>query len=650
MNEEDLKEEEINPEEGLDEVIKKQDEELTEKYKEQQNPQDPNTLENLLRGKEAESIIDEVVGPDEDEQETTYQINRQNQQQFRNLDPNRFKKQLESLPEITIQDLSELAIDAKMAMEAAKKTPGGPYIKTGAALGSVALRRLFPKVNYAGIIDNVFESRFFKNKEPITVYALGKKNRGNPNWRPNLKQYGYFPDTKDAVSQFGEDAVKEFMEKARLHRVARNKLGKKELMKDFNETLSLTRDDGTEEIAMIVKRKSIANKLDPTDSANYHVRTLSQIMKQMRVETGWLTQQLPEVKGMQIIRSKLNQLGTKYSDDLVLAKLMEYGDEAYLEHMIAKDQYSWLWDRVESKLRKGAYPWVKAPERNHVDNLRLLVSRPYKTLKDQTEGRIKKFNIGKDNKDKFIVNIEDPMTNPFAKDNPLHKSNPGNILIQTAKPSDKAPTTIGIIGDYLQDFYGKDFMKNYDGNKLLAIFENMTPNEKELYKLYKPKTVTTAGKRGSFQKVETATAYRKRIFNERINLILKEKGKFTTEEIQKEVFKDLLDFYELFSAKAQFVRRPAYVDDIMERSAKKVVDFPFDNYAHQEFYSQKRKAMLDLYTDIDAYETGKAPRMTKKDYENLWNQITEVGAMNYNFKQDINDFSKNFLRIIGKYE
>ena len=34
---------------------------------------------------------------------------------------------------------------------------------------------------------------------------------------------------------------------------------------------------------------------------------------------------------------------------------------------------------------------MQAPERNHVDNLRLLVSKPYKTLKDQTEGRIKKF-------------------------------------------------------------------------------------------------------------------------------------------------------------------------------------------------------------------------------------------------------------------
>ena len=170
----------------------------------------------------------------------------------------------------------------------------------------------------------------------------------------------------------------------------------------------------------------------------------------------------------------------------------------------------------------------------------------------------------------------------------------------------------------------------------------MSPADKKLYSLYKPKLVG--------RNVETARKYRDRVLRERIELILKEKGKFTYEEIQKEVFKDLIDFYELFSSKTQFVRRPQYVDDIMERSAKKVVDFPFDNNAHLEFYSQKRTAMQDLYESIEDFETGKAPRMTKKDYNNLWKQIFEVGAMNYNFKADINDFQKNFLRIIGKYE
>ena len=598
--------------------------------------------------KSNEDIIDEVMGPDEDDDEgiSAYALNRQRLQETRarTRDPNRFQEQLDTIQQFIDpsdpQFMTELLMDMKTGFDTAKKVPGGPLVKGGAAAGAIGLRRLLPEVNYPKLIDGVFDTDFFKNREPITVYALGKKNRGNPNWRPNLKQFGYFPDTKDAVSQFGEQTVADFMERARLHRVGRAKLGKKELMKDFNETLSIVRDDGTEEIGMIVRRKKYGNKLDLTDSSNYHVRTLSQVMEDVRVNTGWLTQQSDDVKAMQVVRSKLNQLKTKYSDDLVLAKLMEYGDEAYLEHMIGKAQYGWLWDIKEADPTK--YPWLKAPERNHVDNLRLLVSNPYKKLKDTTETRIKPINKLLPKNKRYIINIEDPMSNPFAKDNPLHKSNPGNIIIQTAKPSDAAPKTIGIVGDYLQDFYGKDFIKNYNGNQLLTIFEQMSPADKQLYKLYQPKVVG--------RNVETATKYRDRILKERIDLILKEKGKFTYEEIQEEVFKDLVDFYDLFAGKAAFVRRPQYVTDVIERMNPKQIDMPFDRRKFNEFYSQKRKAQADIYETIEAYESGKAPRMTKKDYENAWKQINQISALDYNFKADINDFSTKLINIIGKYD
>ena len=43
------------------------------------------------------SIIDEVIGPDEEEQETAYQLNRKKQQQFRNLNPNRWQEQQETI-------------------------------------------------------------------------------------------------------------------------------------------------------------------------------------------------------------------------------------------------------------------------------------------------------------------------------------------------------------------------------------------------------------------------------------------------------------------------------------------------------------------------------------------------------------------------
>lgn len=625
------------------------DEQAGQAYKELNDPKDPNILEETLKEKASQDIIEEAMGPDEDDDEglSQYALNRLKLNQTRFTDPNRFQNQLDSIPEMTIQDLSELALDAKMAMETAKKVPGGPAIKVGAAVGSVALRRLLPKVNYGDIIDTAMNSRFFKDREPITVYALGKKNSGNPNWRPNLKQFGYYPDTKDAVSQFGEQTVNDFMERARLHRVNRARTGKKEFMKDFNETLEITRPDGTVDLGMVVRRKGYKNKLDLTDSANYQVRTLSQVMEDVRVNTGWLTQQSDDVKAMQIVRSKLNQLKTNYSDDLVLAKLMEYGDEAYLEHMVGKAQYGWLWDIKEADPTK--YPWVKAPERNHVDNLRLLVSKPYKKLKDTTETRIKPLNKLLPKNQRYIINIEDPLTNPYAKDNPLHKSNPGNIIIQTAKPSDKTPKTIGIIGDYLQDFYGSDFMKKYNGNELLAVFENMSSKDKKLYSLYEPKTTSTAGKLGKFNKVETAVQYRDRVLKERINLILKEKGKFSSQEIQTEVFNDLLNFYELFAGKANFVRRPKYVSDMMQKNAIKDIKFPFSKQKFDQFYSLKRKAEEDIATSIGLFETGQAPRMTKKAYNNLWRQLTEITAMDYNFKVDENDFTTRLYNIMNKY-
>ena len=89
----------MNEEEGLDEVIKKQDEDLTKKYKQQQNPQDPNTLENILKEKDAKALIDDVMGPDEDDDEgiSQYALNRQKLNASRNIDPERFKNQMDTI-------------------------------------------------------------------------------------------------------------------------------------------------------------------------------------------------------------------------------------------------------------------------------------------------------------------------------------------------------------------------------------------------------------------------------------------------------------------------------------------------------------------------------------------------------------------------
>ena len=80
--------------------------------------------------------------------------------------------------------------------------------------------------------------------------------------------------------------------------------------------------DGLEEVAIVVKRKSNIDKGNPASKDNYQVKTLSQLMQDMRVNTKWLTNQASkEVQEMQLIRKKLNQLGDKYGDDAVLAQM-----------------------------------------------------------------------------------------------------------------------------------------------------------------------------------------------------------------------------------------------------------------------------------------------------------------------------------------
>ena len=82
----------------------------------------------------------------------------------------------------------------------------------------------------------------------------------------------------------------------------------------------------------------------------------------------------------------------------------------------------------------------------------------------------------------------------------------------------------------------------------------------------------------------------------------------------------------------------------------KQVKLPFNRQKFDEFYSQKRKAQKDLAESIAAYESGNAPRMTKKDYNNLYKQFYEVSALDYNTNLDINDFNTRLIDIIGKYE
>ena len=180
---------------------------------------------------------------------------------------------------------------------------------------------------------------------------------------------------------------------------------------------------------------------------------------------------------------------------------MEYGDEAYLEHVIAKAQYDWLWTLKERDPTN--YPWITALERNSPDNLRLLVKKPYKKLKDTTEGRIKTLyndKLVRNNKfkDAYIIDIEDPETTAFSSSEIIHRNNPGNLRILKASKSDKKPKVVGMLGDYLMLTFIQMILKTIIMVKSSSFFQGLDKQQQKKFGRYAPLS----------NKVETYEDYR----------------------------------------------------------------------------------------------------------------------------------------------
>ena len=335
----------MNEEEGLGEIIKKQDEELLEEYKKQQNPQDPNVLEEELKKRQKDAddddleeknllgsrILDAIEKPVGSALNWYMEKSRPDDSTY--LDEvlqraggavvgaglgsygglkgsligaisggiagfDRTTQALGSIPGVKqLGQAQDFVADvAGKPFEAAGIDPrfGGWAARIGTDFAfDRGVRRGIEGARIS-ILNNHYARTYTPNADlfdPAGSVGAAKLRRGNPNWRPNLQQLGYFPDVKDAASQFSKQQIDDLMERARVHRVARQAEGKLELMGRYDGFIEVTRPDGTSELGIVIKRKNIVNKNDPTDSANYQVKTLSQLMKQMRVETKWMTNQ-----------------------------------------------------------------------------------------------------------------------------------------------------------------------------------------------------------------------------------------------------------------------------------------------------------------------------------------------------------------------
>ena len=399
-------------------------------------------------------------------------------------------------------------------------------------------------------------------------------------------------------SLYTKAELQSFKQSAYIHRLSRLKLGKRDYMKDFPKTLPLRGGE-----VILVRRKKL-KEADPIGIENYKLRFVVDVENELVKNAGWTKGITQTTKELQELRSGLNRLKKEHPDRYYHA-LMEYGDQAYLEHKVARGQ-TWFWNRRERN--PGFAPWAGATSRNDADNLRLLFNDSFKRLKDTTEIRLgEKMKSVTNDTLKYVVDLEDPMLNPFKSADLFKASNPGNLLIRQANTEG---TIIGVIGDYMQEFYTKQFTDNFNPNLLLT---------DDIPIRYKAK----AG--------ETASDYRDRIFSERLELILKEKGNFTLQQIQEEVFNDMVDFYDNFSSKLGWVRKPQYISDVQKSyrlNDPRFDDAPLDASRKQlsnDFYKRKTEQLASMQEGIRNYQTGQST-MSKKEYEQLIKLYNKVSA------------------------
>jgi len=284
----------------------------------------------------------------------------------------------------------------------------------------------------------------------------------------------------------------------------------------------------------ILKRKRGASKLnlDPTDPGNFSLVPLKTEIDRLARRRGQAG-----LKEMNELKKALNQMGPNPE---FYEPLIQFGDDAYLEHKIAKGA-DWFWNA--RKRNKNFAPWLdRTVTQNSEGNIRILFSDSYERLKNTVEVKLRSSNKTiKLNKDKFIIDLEDPISGDFAK-----RSNPGNIAIRKADDG----TVIGVIPDYLQELYTKQFTDNFKYVDLVDRPGNPVP---EFYR----------AKVG-----ETVDQYRNRILDERLSLIFSKKNITTPGLRGSHVIRDTSDFYDFFSGQKAYLRRPEYIDQLIKKSSK----------------------------------------------------------------------------------
>ena len=335
--------------------------------------------------------------------------------------------------------------------------------------------------------------------------------------------------SKRVVKGFDDAQLQVYDEAAWDYRRARASEGKKQFMKGFvfENNSPVIRNKSGQEFMMVRKKK--VNHPDKTHPDNYVLKSIWDVENDLITKAGWTK----GAKEMDQLRDSLNRLRANHPDEFYHV-LMEYGDNAYLEHKVAKKQ-PWFWNRKSQDSNFAS--WLdNSITRNSEGNIRLLFNESFKSLKDVTESKLRVINKTiKDDNFKYVIDLEDPIGGDFAR-----RSNPGNILIREADSGD----IIGIIPDYLQELFTTNFERNFNNSKMRGILSK--PDIPEFYRI---------------QPNETMKNYRSRILDERIQLIRNKAGQFDRTGMTGHINKDLVDFYELFDRKLGWVETPRYITE-----------------------------------------------------------------------------------------
>ena len=363
-------------------------------------------------------------------------------------------------------------------------------------------------------------------------------------------------------AKFARGVIEAYENRALLHRVNRlneaKDLGirRRDYMKDFNERV----ENVSGQEFMLVRKRKTPNKQDPIAKENYEIRSLYSIEQQMIKDSGWLRGQTPTTRQLQQTRAGLNKLKTEFPDRYYSA-LMEYGNRAYIEHKVARGM-AWFWNRKEKD--PSFAPWVKATGRNEAENLRLLFREPYKEIKDSTEMTLKARNLLiNDDPQRLVIDIEDPITGDLFK-----RNNPGNLLIRRAGDGE----VVGLIEDFYQDLWSEGFKKSYEKNFSRLLLDDIPVRFRAL-------------------PGEGIAAYRKRVFQRRINQALDGTYDVNTQKQQSQV--DTAEFYDLFERKLGWITEPDYIRN-MRAGVQDPADLDIQRFNVKDLEQIARNQEIDL--------------------------------------------------------